>query len=83
MTNFSTGRGGDSSRISGKTVRLAASPGRGGAGITTEQVHRALESIFKLNGCPSCGLLGIDILIHGGDPEPFLGDVAGFNASIR
>jgi hypothetical protein len=82
MTTFSTGRG-DSSRISGKTVRLSAVPGRGGATITPDQVHKAFESIFKLNGCLSCGLLGIDVIIHGGDPDPLLGDVAGFNASIR
>lgn len=78
-TTNSTGN----SRISGKTVRLAAVPSKGGAGITPEHVHKALDSIFRLNGCLSCGLLGIDILIHGGDPEPLLGDVAGFNASIR
>lgn len=66
------------SKISGKTVRLAAS---GRTPIKKEQVHEALEQIFKLNGCLACGLLGIDVIIHGGDPEPF--DVAGFNATIR
>jgi hypothetical protein len=71
------------SKISGKTVRLSAVPGHGGAGITADQVYKAMESIFRLNGCLSCGLLGIDILIHGGDPDPLLGDMAGFNASIR
>lgn len=66
------------SKISGKTVRLAV-PGR--TPVKKEQVHEALEQIFKLNGCLGCGLLGIDILIHGGDPEPF--DVGGFTTSIR
>jgi hypothetical protein len=78
----STGRGGES-RLAGKTVRLAAVPGRGGVGVTPDQVHKAFESIFKLNGCLSCGLLGIDVIIHGGDPEPLLGNVEGFNASVR
>jgi len=66
------------SKISGKTVRLAAS---GRTPVKKEQVHEALEQIFKLNGCLGCGLLGIDIIIHGGDPEPF--DVGGFTTSIR
>jgi len=66
------------SKIAGKTVRLSA-PGR--TPVKSQQVHEALDQIFKLNGCLSCGLLGIDIIIHGGDPEPF--DVGGFNASIR
>ena len=66
------------SKISGRTVRLAAS---GRTPVKKEQVHEALEQIFKLNGCLGCGLLGIDILIHGGDPEPF--DVGGFTTSIR
>lgn len=68
------------SKIQGRTVRLAAS-GRGG--VTPDQVQRAFESIYKLHGCLACGLLGIDVIVHGGDPEPLLGDVAGFNASVR
>jgi hypothetical protein len=75
-----TGRGTPSS-ISGRTVRLSAVPGRGGVGVTPDQVQRAFESIYKLNGCLSCGLLGIDVIIHGGDPEPF--NAEGFNTSIR
>ena len=82
-TTFSTGRGGDSSKISGRTVRFAAASGRGGAGVPLEQLHKAIERAVTLNGCPSCGLLGIDILIHGGDPDPILGNVEGFNASVR
>jgi predicted ATP-grasp superfamily ATP-dependent carboligase len=67
------------SKIAGKTVRLSA-PGR--TPVKKEQVHEALEQIFRLNGCLGCGLLGIDVIIHGGDPEPF--DVGGgFNATIR
>jgi hypothetical protein len=68
------------SKISGKTVRLAVS---GHSGVTKEQVHGALENIFRLNGCLACGLLGIDVIIHGGDPAPLVGPVEGFNASIR
>lgn len=61
------------SRIAGKTVRLTANGGR--SPVKADQVHAALEQIFKLNGCLACGLLGIDLIIHGGDPEPF--DVGG------
>jgi hypothetical protein len=69
------------SKIAGKTVRLAAN--RGGK-VTADQVHAAFEQIFRLNGCLGCGLLGIDVIIHGGDPDPFLGDIAGFDsAAIR
>jgi hypothetical protein len=68
------------SKIAGKTVRLSASGGKNP--VKAEQVHAALEQIFRLNGCLGCGLLGIDVIIHGGDPEPF--DVGGFAAgSIR
>ncbi|HEV2721343.1 MAG TPA: hypothetical protein VG323_15075 [Thermoanaerobaculia bacterium] len=70
-----------SSRITGKTVRLVAGPG---TKITPDTVHAAFDQIFKLNGCLACGLLGIDVIIHGGDPEPlFGGGVQGFNGIVR
>jgi len=68
------------SRIAGKTVTLVASAG---AKITPDIVHAAFERIFRLNGCLACGLLGIDIHVHGGDPDPILGDVQGFNGIVR
>ncbi len=68
------------SRLTGKTVRLSANPG---ARITSDVVHAAFDQIFKLNGCLSCGLLGIDVIIHGGDPDPLLGGVQGFNGVVR
>lgn len=68
------------SRISGKTVTLVASPG---AKITPDVVHGALEQIFRLNGCLACGLLGIDLHVHGGDPDPLLGGLQGFNGIVR
>jgi hypothetical protein len=68
------------SRITGKTVTLVAGAG---AKITPEIVHAAFDQIFRLNGCLACGLLGIDIHVHGGDPDPLLGGVQGFNASVR
>jgi hypothetical protein len=68
------------SRISGKTVTLVATPG---AKITPEVVHGALEQIFRLNGCLACGLLGIDLHVHGGDPDPLLGGLQGFNGVVR
>ncbi|HUP60279.1 MAG TPA: hypothetical protein VNA69_07655 [Thermoanaerobaculia bacterium] len=42
-----------------------------------------LKEIYKLSGCLTCGLLGFDIHIHGGDPDPFFGDVEGFNVNVR
>lgn len=66
------------SKITGKTVRLSA----GSTPPKVEQVHAALAQIFRLNGCLGCGLLGIDILIHGGDPEPII-DAPQFNVSVR
>lgn len=54
-----------------------------GSKITPKEVHAALEQIFRLNGCLACGLIGLDIHIHGGDPDPFLGDVAGFTGFAR
>lgn len=67
-----------SSKIAGKTVTLVAAKG---AKITPDTVHAAFEKIFRLNGCLACGLLGIDIHVHGGDPDPF--DVEGFSGIIR
>ena len=68
------------SKISGKTVTLVAVPGKK---ITPDIVHAAFEQIFRLNGCLACGLLGIDVHVHGGDPDPLLGGVEGFNGAIR
>ena len=51
--------------------------------ITPDIVHAAFEQIFKLNGCLACGLLGIDVHVHGGDPDPLLGGIEGFNGSVR
>jgi hypothetical protein len=59
---------------------LSANPG---GKITPDVVHAAFEQIFKLNGCLACGLLGIDVIIHGGDPDPLLGGVQGFNGVVR
>ena len=68
------------SKLTGKSVRLVANRG---AKITPDVVHGALEQIFRLNGCLACGLLGIDIIIHGGDPDPLIGDIAGFSTIAR
>lgn len=54
-----------------------------GSKITPKEVHAAMEQIFRLNGCLACGLIGLDIHIHGGDPDPLLGDVAGFTGIAR
>lgn len=69
-----------SSKIPGKAVTLVATKG---SKITPDVVHAAFERIYRLNGCLACGLLGIDVIIHGGDPDPILGDVGGFDAVVR
>ena len=69
------------SKIAGKTVRLVSG---GGKGVTKDQVLNAFEQIYRLNGCLGCGLLGIDVIIHGGDPDPLIGNAEGFgSATIR
>ena len=54
-----------------------------GIKITPKEVHAALEKIFRLNGCLGCGLIGLDIIIHGGDPDPFGGEINGFTGIVR
>ena len=66
-----------------KAARQVTLVANRGAKITPKEVHAALEKIFRLNGCLACGLIGIDIHIHGGDPDPFLGDLAGFTGISR
>ena len=66
------------SRLTGRTVTLV-----GSQKLTKDQVHQAFEKIFRLNGCLACGLLGIDIHIHGGDPDPLVGDFEGFSGIAR
>jgi len=40
-------------------------------GVKIESIHEAVKQGLGLVGCPACGLLGIDLHIGGGDPEPF------------
>jgi len=40
-------------------------------GVKIESIHEAIKQGLGLVGCPACGLLGIDLHIGGGDPEPF------------
>jgi hypothetical protein len=63
-----------------RQVTLVASRG---SKITPKEVHAAFEKIFRLNGCLGCGLIGIDIIIHGGGPDPFGGDIPGFTGIAR
>ena len=66
------------SKIAGKTVRLVS----GGKPVTKDQVQNAFEQIYRLNGCLGCGLLGIDVIVHGSDrpyappPAAMLGEAA-------
>jgi anaerobic selenocysteine-containing dehydrogenase len=46
-------------------VEATAEPqGEGG------RVHEAIRTSLGIFGCPGCGLLGVDLHIGGGDPEP-------------
>ena len=38
--------------------------------VKIEGIHEAVKQALGLVGCPNCGLLGIDLHIGGGDPEP-------------
>ena len=37
--------------------------------VTKEEVHAAIDNVFGRYGCVTCGLRGIDLQLHGGDPE--------------
>ena len=47
-----------------RNVRLSLKPD-----ITSEQVSKTLAEIYRLSGCLACGIRGIDVVLHGGDPE--------------
>jgi hypothetical protein len=38
--------------------------------VKIEGIHEAVRQALGFVGCPACGLLGIDLHIGGGDPEP-------------
>jgi hypothetical protein len=63
----------------GSSVTLAANRG---SKITPDIIHKAFEQIFRLNGCLGCGLIGIDVHVHGGDPDPLL-NIEGFTGIAR
>ena len=39
-------------------------------GIKADTLNQTLDRIYRLSGCLGCGLLGYDIILHGGDPGP-------------
>lgn len=39
--------------------------------VKLESIQRAVALAVGKLGCPACGLLGIDLRIGGGDPQPF------------
>jgi hypothetical protein len=51
--------------------------------VKIETIHEAVKQSLGLVGCPACGLLGIDLHIGGGDPEPFNVNVPGVKASFN
>jgi hypothetical protein len=40
--------------------------------VTREQVVAAMETVFRISGCLTCGIRGIDLNLLGGDPAPEL-----------
>ena len=50
-------------------------------GIKIESIHEAVKQALGLVGCPACGLLGIDLHIGGGDPQPLNVKVPGVNGA--
>lgn len=48
-------------------------------GVKLESVQRAVAVALGRYGCPACGLLGIDLHIGGGDPDPFDINVPGIH----
>ena len=67
-------------------VKPGVLPARGKAGsiaircapnVKIESIHEAVKQALGRVGCPACGLLGVDIHIGGGDPEPFGIDAPG------
>ena len=46
-----------------QSIHLMASPK-----ITLDQINKAVAQAVNLSGCTGCGLLGIDLHFHGGDP---------------
>src|SRR5258707_1246847 len=50
-------------------------------GVKIDGLIDAVKQALGRVGCPGCGLLGVDIHIGGGDPEPF-GNVGGVNINL-
>lgn len=51
-----------------------------GRAVKLETLQEAIKLAVGRVGCPACGLLGVDIHIGGGDPEPF--NLPGVNATF-
>ncbi|MGA2837574.1 MAG: hypothetical protein ABSF84_13340 [Acidimicrobiales bacterium] len=47
---------------------------RQGDDLTVDDIHRVIVEILECirpRGCLTCGLLGVDLVLRGGDPEVF------------
>ena len=51
-------------------------------GVKIDSLFKAIQQAITPFGCPACGLLGVDLHFHQGDPEPLNIEVPGINASI-
>jgi hypothetical protein len=45
--------------------------------VTREQVVAAMDAVFRVSGCLTCGIRGIDLNLLGGDPAPELDALRG------
>jgi hypothetical protein len=54
------------------TISIRCAPG-----VKIESIHAAVQQALGRVGCPTCGLLGVDLHIGGGDPQPFEINAAG------
>jgi hypothetical protein len=44
--------------------------------VTKEQINGVLEHIYRLSGCPTCGIRGIDLRLLGGGGDPEISQLA-------
>ena len=44
--------------------------------VTKEQINGVLEHVYRLSGCPTCGIRGIDLRLLGGGGDPEITQIA-------
>lgn len=51
-------------------------------GVSLDSIQKAIGQTVGKFGCLACGLLGVDLHFHLGDPEPFNVDVPGIKGQM-